>query len=146
MSYFECFTETIPRMMNLSFSSQIYCFLCQITVFSCTWIKMRKAQLMVSWSSFYIFTFLVTHKSVGLCPLSWFLRQGLYSGFQVTGMIEWGQKSKPQKIPGPKFNSQKTPMMNFRAIKISRGTMQPGYTRLLSQIFRLFWIPQKIAT
>ena len=22
-----------------------------------------------------------------------------YSRFQVTGMIEWGQKSKPQKIP-----------------------------------------------
>ena len=42
---------------------------------------------------------------------------GGYSGFQVTGMIEWGQKSKPQKslglqtkpkkIPGPKFNPQK---------------------------------------
>ena len=25
--------------------------------------------------------------------------QGGYSGFQVTGMIEWGQKSKPKKIP-----------------------------------------------
>ena len=24
---------------------------------------------------------------------------GGYSGFQVTGMIEWGQKSKPKKIP-----------------------------------------------
>ena len=23
-------------------------------------------------------------------------------------MIEWGQKSKPQKIPGPKFNAQKS--------------------------------------
>ena len=22
-----------------------------------------------------------------------------YSGFQVTGMIEWGQKSKPKKLP-----------------------------------------------
>ena len=41
--------------------------------------------------------------------------QGGYSGFQVTGMIKWGQKSKskkkplgpqtkPHKIPGPKFN------------------------------------------
>jgi len=36
---------------------------------------------------------------------------GGYSEFQVTGMIEWGQKSKPkglqtkpQKIPGPKIN------------------------------------------
>ena len=31
-----------------------------------------------------------------------------YSGFQVTGMIEWGQKSKPKKIPGPNFNPQKS--------------------------------------
>ena len=30
-----------------------------------------------------------------------------YSGFQVTGMIEWGQKSKPEKITGPKFIRQK---------------------------------------
>ena len=40
--------------------------------------------------------------------------KGGYSRFQVTGMIEWGQKSKPnqipraptkpKKIPGPKFN------------------------------------------
>ena len=30
-----------------------------------------------------------------------------YSGFQVTGMIEWGQKSKPKKNPGPKFIPQK---------------------------------------
>ena len=38
--------------------------------------------------------------------------QGGYSGFsglQVTGMIEWGQKSKPKKIPGPKFNTKKMP-------------------------------------
>ena len=25
--------------------------------------------------------------------------QGGYSGFQVTGMIEWGQNSKPKKMP-----------------------------------------------
>ena len=35
--------------------------------------------------------------------------QGGYSGFQVTGMIEWSQKSKPKKIPGPKINPQKIP-------------------------------------
>ena len=29
------------------------------------------------------------------------------SGFQVTGMIEWRQKSKPKKIPAPKFNAPK---------------------------------------
>ena len=32
--------------------------------------------------------------------------QGGYSGFQVTGIIEWGQKSKPKKIPRA---SNKTP-------------------------------------
>ena len=31
----------------------------------------------------------------------------LDSGFQVTGVIEWGQTSKPQKIPGPDFNLKK---------------------------------------
>ena len=31
--------------------------------------------------------------------------QGGYSGFQVTGMIKWGQKSKPKKIP---WDSNKT--------------------------------------
>ena len=36
-----------------------------------------------------------------------------YSGFQVTGMIEWGEKSKPKKIPGPKFNPQKIPCRIF---------------------------------
>ena len=44
--------------------------------------------------------------------------QGGYSGFQVTGMMEWEKKSKPkkiprasnktQKIPGPKFNPPKS--------------------------------------
>ena len=34
---------------------------------------------------------------------------GGYPGFQVTGVIEWGQKSKPKKIPGPKFNPPKAP-------------------------------------
>ena len=54
-----------------------------------------------------------------------------YSGFQVTGMIEWGAKIKTQKNPlgikKPKKNHwtkiypPKNPMPNFRAImKISR--------------------------
>ena len=29
-----------------------------------------------------------------------------YSGFQVTGMIEWGQKSKPPKIPRASQSTQ----------------------------------------
>jgi len=47
----------------------------------------------------------------------------------VTGMIEWGQKSKPQKIPRASKEPKKSldqkltphiPMPNFRASKISR--------------------------
>ena len=34
---------------------------------------------------------------------------GGYSGFQVTGMIEWGQKSKPKKIPRASKKTQKNP-------------------------------------
>ena len=34
---------------------------------------------------------------------------GEYSGFQVTGMIEWGQKLKPQKIPRVSNKTQKNP-------------------------------------
>ena len=36
-----------------------------------------------------------------------------YSRLQVMGMIEWGQKSKPKKIPGPKINAPKNLMANF---------------------------------
>ena len=53
------------------------------------------------------------------------------SGFQVTGMIEWVQKSKPPqkslglptkppKISGPKINPQKPHAEFFQALKISR--------------------------
>ena len=30
-------------------------------------------------------------------------------------------------MTGPKFNPPKNPMPNFRAMRISRGTTQPGY-------------------
>ena len=57
-----------------------------------------------------------------------------YSGFQVTGMVEWRQKSKPQKnsiglptkpmkIPGPKISPNpppRNPMPSFRALKMFR--------------------------
>ena len=43
-------------------------------------------------------------------------------------------KLKPPKIPGPKFNPQKIPMQNFRAIKISRGTTQPGYAGIITNL------------
>ena len=58
-------------------------------------------------------------------------KPGGYSGFQVTRMIEWGQKSKPKKkIPGPKINPPKNPMPNFQNLKISRKQNRFGYTLL----------------
>ena len=38
---------------------------------------------------------------------------GGYSGFQVTGMIKWGQKSKPRKIPSACNKTIKNSMPNF---------------------------------
>ena len=35
--------------------------------------------------------------------------QGEYSGFQVTGMIEWSQNSRPKKIPRASSKTQKNP-------------------------------------
>ena len=34
---------------------------------------------------------------------------GGYSGFQVTGMMEWSQKSRPKKIPRVSSKTQKNP-------------------------------------
>ena len=68
-----------------------------------------------------------------------------YSGFQVTGMTEWGQKSKPKKVLWASNKTKKMPgpkLQNFQAIKMSRQHQIIE----LSQILRLFWIPQKIPT
>ena len=46
------------------------------------------------------------------------------------GMIEWGLKSKPQKIPGPKISPPKKPMQNFGALKISKKQNKFGCTLL----------------
>ena len=35
--------------------------------------------------------------------------QGGYSGFQVTGMIEWSQKSRPNEIPRASSKTPKNP-------------------------------------
>ena len=53
-----------------------------------------------------------------------------YSEFQVTGMIEYGQRSKlkknprasnkTQKVPEPKINPPKNPVRNFRALIIAK--------------------------
>ena len=84
-------------------------------------------------------SFLFPVKEAGVQP-------GGYSRFQVTGMIEWGQKSKPKKIPGPKFNPQKTHAefpshKNFQRNYTAR--ICGDHTQELSQIFRLFEYPTK---
>ena len=90
----------------------------------------------------------------------WF-RGRRYSGFQVTRMIEWGQKSPPAKKiprasnttprnpgpqkqpppPPPQTKKKKKPCMpNFRAINISRGTSRPGYEGTIKNL-KIVWIP-----
>ena len=87
-------------------------------------------------------------------------RGGGYSGFQVTGMIEWEQNSKtkkistasnnPPKIPGPKFQPPKNPMPNFQAKNISRKQKQSQnkicFTLFMELHGRVIWIHQKIPT
>ena len=51
-------------------------------------------------------------------------RLGGYSGFQVIGMIKWGQKSKPKKIPGPKFNPPLPPQKKSHAEFPNRKNFQ----------------------
>ena len=51
--------------------------------------------------------------------------QGGYSGFQVTGMIEWSLKSRPKKIPRTSSKTQKNPWTkkshaDFAALKSSK--------------------------
>ena len=76
----------------------------------------------------------------------------------MMAMIEWGQKSKPQKIPlglptkpikipGPKINLQKNPMLNLQALKIYRKVCtllaELRSWDMQTMYLRLFWIPKK---
>ena len=103
----------------------------------------------VSWSPIYLTT-----------DLS--LTSGGYSGFQVTGMLEWGKKSTPppkkkKKIPGPEAHAEFFSRKNFqKALNYITlcflfgctlfAELRGRDTQALPQIFRLFWIPQKIPT
>ena len=69
-----------------------------------------------------------------------------YSRFQVTGMIEWGQKSKPQKLPRASNKTPKDAMLNFRDINISTGTMWPEYIGTITNLQIVLNTPQKIPT
>ena len=58
-----------------------------------------------------LYSLLVAHtvQQHSIAWRGWGRDPGEYSGFQVRGIIDWRQKSKPKKIPGPKFNPQKIP-------------------------------------
>ena len=69
-------------------------------------------------------------------------------------MIAWGQKSKPQKIPAASNNQNpkkpldqnltpKNPMPNFRGLKNSRGTTQPGYLGTITESSYCFEYPKE---
>ena len=71
--------------------------------------------------------------------------------FKWQGWSNGGRNQNQKKIPGPKINPPKNPMPNFQNLKISRKQNRfgwilywLGYAQALPQIFRLFWIPQKI--
>ena len=51
--------------------------------------------------------------------------EGGYSGFKLTGMIEWGQKSKPKKIPWAQQKQKKIPGLKISPQKISRRISGP---------------------
>ena len=52
--------------------------------------------------------------------------QGGYTGFQVMGMIEWSQKSRPKKIPQASSKTQKNPW--------TKRTTQPGHYQFFLNI------------
>ena len=52
----------------------------------------------------------------------WVEGGGGYSGFQVTGMLEWGQQSKPKRIPkaiNPPPKKKRIPGASNKTPKIS---------------------------
>ena len=82
-----------------------------------------------------------------------------YSGFQVTGMVKWGQKSKPIRITRPKINPQKShatflSLKNFlhqnditqkiKTLQIKCLCLYIHHAKYsYYKIFRLFWITKK---
>ena len=74
-----------------------------------------------------VFLWLLTLKQTCLLVNQSMCSPGEYSGFQVTGMIEWGQKSNPQKLSVPKCNPPKNPMPNSRAIKFPESMKWYNY-------------------
>jgi len=69
-------------------------------------------------------------------PQPWSISPGGYSEFQVTKTIEWGQKSKPKKIPRASNKTQKNPW---------HRTTRPGYAGTTTNL-QIVLNTQKIPT
>ena len=75
---------------------------------------------------------------------------GGYSRFQVMGMIEWGQKSKPKKIPrASKETPKKSLDQNLSLQKsLAEFPRHKNFLKTLNYIIwkekHKFWIPKKI--
>ena len=67
-----------------------------------------------------LYSLLVAHtvQQHSIAWRGWGRDPGEYSGLQVTRMIDWRQKSKPKKIPGPKFNPPKNQGISTFAVSI----------------------------
>ena len=83
-------------------------------------------------------------------------RWGCGFGFQMMGMIEWGQKSKLKKIPGPKISLHLKKKINKNSlaefpssldsnVQQSRHPIQEHrlFHMMQNDNFRLFWIAKK---
>ena len=77
--------------------------------------KLRVLFLLIALSSFLIIVYEGSILMISDHGKYYFCRgRAGYSRFQVTGMIEWGQKSKLQKIPGSKIDPRKIPCRIFQ--------------------------------
>ena len=90
---FDALQREIEKVSNNLGVCFLFCLfgLAILALFLCR--SMRALQT----NSFFFSLFNVAKFGKFLC-INKFLQAG-HSGFQVTAMIEWGQKSKPQKIP-----------------------------------------------
>ena len=65
---------------------------------------------------------------------------GKYSVFQVSGMIEWRQKSKAQKIPRASNNTQKNPMPKIPSLKNFQKGLNDIYENILKPTAKQVWL------
>ena len=76
-------------------------------------------------------------------PPRFTLIPGGYSGFQVTGKIEWSQKSRPKKIPRASSKTQKNPWTKNWPKKIPRVCLFIIPSEYILSLIWFFLIPPK---